>query len=136
MNPARPQLVITFKLLKHLLFGISDLGFWDLGFLILGLCDFGTLDFRILGLFCFHFRTLGLLDFSLHLNRLTTNVSLVEMQVSGHLALPGHSAWGCVQVLQHCAHLTSNWVLQHQPPAQVLKHCNGPVLQHGARKPA
>ena len=40
-------------------FGIFDFG-------ILGFCDFGILDFRILGLlFCFHFRTLGLLDFFL-----------------------------------------------------------------------
>ena len=49
MNPARPQLVITFKLLKHLLFGILDLGFWDLGFLILGFWDFVILGFWILG---------------------------------------------------------------------------------------
>ena len=69
MNPARPQLVITFKFLKHLLFGILDLGFWDLGFLILGFCDFGILDFRILGLlFCFDLRTLGFWDFVGFLN--------------------------------------------------------------------
>ena len=49
MNPARPQLVITFKLLKHLLFGILDLGFWDLGFLILGFWDFMIFGFWILG---------------------------------------------------------------------------------------
>ena len=39
MNPARPQLVITFKFLKHLLFGILDLGFWDLGFLTFDIFD-------------------------------------------------------------------------------------------------
>ena len=40
-------------------FGIFDFG-------ILGFCDFGILDFRILGLlFCFDFRTLGLLVFFL-----------------------------------------------------------------------
>ena len=49
MNPARPQLVITFKFLKHLLFGILDLGFWDLGFLILGFWDFMIFGFWILG---------------------------------------------------------------------------------------
>ena len=55
MNPARPQLVITFKLLKHSLFGILDLGF-----LILGFYDFWILDCMILGLlFCLGFRTLG-----------------------------------------------------------------------------
>ena len=64
MNPARPQLVITFKLLKHLLFGILDLGFGIFDFGILGFYDFWILDFRILGLlFCFDFRTLGFLDF-------------------------------------------------------------------------
>ena len=49
INPARPQLVITFKLLKHLLFGILDLGFWDVGFLILGFWDFMIFGFWILG---------------------------------------------------------------------------------------
>ena len=55
INPARPQLVITFKLLKHSLFGI-----FDLGLLILGFYDFWILDCMILGLlFCLGFRTLG-----------------------------------------------------------------------------
>ena len=49
INPARPQLVITFELLKHLLFGILDLGFWDVGFLILGFWDFMIFGFWILG---------------------------------------------------------------------------------------
>ena len=40
MNPARPQLVITLELLKDLLCGILDLGFWDLGFLMLAFWDF------------------------------------------------------------------------------------------------
>ena len=40
INPARPQLVITLKLLKDLLCGILDLGFWILGF---GIFDVGIL---------------------------------------------------------------------------------------------
>ena len=39
INPARPQLVITFKLVNHLLFGILDFGFWDLGFLTFDIFD-------------------------------------------------------------------------------------------------
>jgi hypothetical protein len=46
MNPARPQLVITFKLVNHLLFGIFDFGFRDLGFLIF---HFWILGFRSFG---------------------------------------------------------------------------------------
>ena len=56
MNPARPQLVITFKLVNHLLFGILDFGFWGLGLFILGFWDFGILFFRILGLLVFGFQ--------------------------------------------------------------------------------
>ena len=42
INPAWPQLVITFKLVKHLLCGILDLGFSDSGCLILGFWGFMT----------------------------------------------------------------------------------------------
>ena len=58
MNPARPQLVITFKLANHLLFGILDFGFWDLGLFILGFGDFRVFGFYfvwILGLLIFGF---------------------------------------------------------------------------------
>ena len=63
MNPARPQLVITFKLVNHLLFGILDFGFWGLGLFILGFWDFGILFFRILGLLVFGFQDFLILGF-------------------------------------------------------------------------
>ena len=133
MNPARPQLDISFfpkhnqGVLKHFLDskgqGVTCNGFWGVALHFFGLHCIALLCIALLYLQASHVTASGALQF---FNGLIAHVSCTDITTTNEFVWsprpPGHSPYGCMRVLQHCTELCKT----------VCRFCNTALRLHRA----